>query len=46
MPRLYSARKIINTLRRAGFLVVSQKGSHVKLRKTIGQNAHSNSSKP
>lgn len=34
MPKLYSSRIIITTLRRAGFLIVSQKGSHIKMRKT------------
>ncbi len=33
MPKLYSARVIIATLERAGFSVVSQKGSHIKLTK-------------
>ena len=37
MPRLYSGRKIISALLKAGFLVVSQKGSHVKLRKLAGE---------
>lgn len=32
MPKLYSAREIVNALRRAGFETVSQKGSHIKLR--------------
>lgn len=32
MPRLYSGDKIIRALTRAGFSVVSIKGSHVKLR--------------
>lgn len=35
MPKLYSARVIINTLKRAGFEIVSQKGSHIKLRGII-----------
>lgn len=33
MPKLYSAREILSALQRAGFLVVSQKGSHIKLTK-------------
>lgn len=33
MPKLYSAREIIKALRRIGFVVVSQKGSHIKMRK-------------
>jgi len=32
MPRVYSGQKIIKALIRAGFYVVSTKGSHVKLR--------------
>lgn len=32
MPKRYSARKVIKTLERLGFRVVSQKGSHIKLR--------------
>lgn len=32
MSRLYSGQKIIKALTRAGFYVVSVKGSHVKLR--------------
>lgn len=32
MPRLYSGQKIIKALIRAGFYIVSTKGSHVKLR--------------
>lgn len=32
MPKLYSAREIINKFQRLGFTVVSQKGSHIKLR--------------
>ena len=33
MPKLYSAREIIKALQHAGFIVVSQRGSHIKLRK-------------
>ncbi len=33
MPKLYSARIVLNSLKRAGFLIVSQKGSHIKLTK-------------
>lgn len=32
MPKLYSAREIIKALKRAGFALISQKGSHIKLR--------------
>ena len=34
MPKLYSARQVIKVLKRLGFIIVSQKGSHIKLRKT------------
>lgn len=33
MPKLYSARIILSALQRAGFTIVSQKGSHIKLYK-------------
>ncbi|NCO88888.1 hypothetical protein AUK04_02755 [Candidatus Roizmanbacteria bacterium CG2_30_33_16] len=32
MPKLYSARDVLKTLQRAGFIIVSQKGSHIKLK--------------
>ncbi len=32
MPKTYSGQKIIKALIRAGFYIVSTKGSHVKLR--------------
>ena len=32
MSRLYSGQKIIKALTRAGFVIISTKGSHVKLR--------------
>lgn len=32
MPKLYSARDVIKALKRAGFVKVSQKGSHIKFR--------------
>lgn len=32
MPKLYPGKKIIKALIRAGFYIVSTKGSHVKLR--------------
>lgn len=35
MPKLYSARQIINTLRRSGFSITTQKGSHIKMRGII-----------
>ena len=34
MPKLYSSEQIIRTLEREGFLFVSQRGSHVKYRKS------------
>ena len=35
MPKLYSAKTILSTLERAGFIIVSQKGSHIKLQKRL-----------
>ena len=35
MPKLLSARQVLRALRRAGFEVVSQRGSHIKLKKPI-----------
>jgi len=32
MPRFYSGKQIVKVLKRAGFYVVSQKGSHLKMR--------------
>jgi len=32
MPKLYSAREVLRALQRAKFSIVSQKGSHIKLR--------------
>ena len=32
MPKFYSAKEIISVLSKAGFIVVSQKGSHIKLK--------------
>ena len=40
MSRLYSGEKIIKALIRAGFLLVSTKGSHVKLRGLRGNTLH------
>jgi predicted RNA binding protein YcfA (HicA-like mRNA interferase family) len=34
MPELYSSRHIQKVLEEQGFIVVSRKGSHIKLRKT------------
>lgn len=33
MPRLYNAKHILKTLEKYDFVVVSQKGSHLKLKK-------------
>ena len=34
MPKLYSSEQIVKTLEREGFAFVSQRGSHIKYRKT------------
>ena len=34
MPKLYSSTQVLKVLNRAGFVVVSQKGSHIKLKGT------------
>ena len=34
MPKLYSSARIIKALQRKGFIYISQKGSHVKFRKS------------
>jgi len=36
MPKRYSAKQIIKTLRKLGFRQVSQRGSHIKLRGVVG----------
>lgn len=33
MPKLYSSLQILNVLYKYGFIFISQKGSHIKLRK-------------
>lgn len=33
MPKLYSARQVAKALKRMDFVVISQKGSHIKFRK-------------
>lgn len=38
MPKLYSARTIIKALERNGFILIGQKGSHVKLRRKLGEH--------
>lgn len=37
MPRLYSSREVLTALSRAGFTIVSQKGSHIKLNLVRGK---------
>ena len=32
MPKLYSSREVIKAFKRAGFVEVSQKGSHLKMK--------------
>jgi predicted RNA binding protein YcfA (HicA-like mRNA interferase family) len=34
VPKLYSSQEIVKALERGGFVFVSQRGSHVKYRKT------------
>lgn len=38
MPKLYSARQVIKALQRLRFTIISQKGSHIKLRRVIEGN--------
>ena len=35
MPKLLGARQVLRALRRAGFEAVSQRGSHIKLKKSV-----------
>jgi predicted RNA binding protein YcfA (HicA-like mRNA interferase family) len=37
MPKLYSARVILSALKRADFIIISQKGSHIKLSKRVSK---------
>lgn len=39
MPKLYSARIILNALHRSGFSKISQRGSHIKLFKRDGDKS-------
>lgn len=39
MPKLYSARTVLSSLQRAGFSIISQKGSHIKLHKREGEKS-------
>ncbi|OGK10040.1 hypothetical protein A2767_00190 [Candidatus Roizmanbacteria bacterium RIFCSPHIGHO2_01_FULL_35_10] len=32
MPKIYSARIVLKALKKAGFVKISQKGSHIKLK--------------
>lgn len=32
MPKLYPARAVMKALKRAGFIIISQRGSHIKLK--------------
>jgi len=36
MPKLYSARQILNALLRADCIYIGQRGSHIKLRRALG----------
>ena len=36
MPKLYSAKVVIKAFKRADFAIISQKGSHIKLRGVRG----------
>jgi predicted RNA binding protein YcfA (HicA-like mRNA interferase family) len=38
MPKLYSSDRIVAVLQNNGFYYVSQKGSHVKFRRTVGKS--------
>lgn len=35
MPKRYSARELLNALKRLGFVIASQRGSHIKLKGLI-----------
>jgi predicted RNA binding protein YcfA (HicA-like mRNA interferase family) len=38
MPKLYSGVEVVKRLKRFGFETISQKGSHLKLRKSVGRS--------
>lgn len=40
MPKLYSARIILSAFQRANFSIISQKGSHIKLFKRVGDKSY------
>jgi len=37
MPKLYSSMKIIRVLKQHGFILISQRGSHLKYRRETGK---------
>lgn len=39
MPKLYSSLEIVNVLKKFNFIIVSQKGSHAKLKNDSGRTA-------
>ena len=39
MPKLYSARVVLSTLKKAGFVIIRQKGSHIKLYRRIAEKS-------
>ncbi len=40
MPKLYSGREVLKTLQRAGFVTVSQRRSHIKLKGLFHNQIH------
>lgn len=40
MPKLYSAKKVLAALKRNGFEIISQRGSHIKLSKKTPDNIY------
>jgi len=34
MPKLYASKTIVKVLQKKGFILISQKGSHIKMRKS------------
>lgn len=40
MPKLYSGKEVLRILKKKGFTVVSQKGSHIKLRGIRDEKLH------
>jgi predicted RNA binding protein YcfA (HicA-like mRNA interferase family) len=37
MPKLYSAKVVLSALQRADFVIIGQRGSHIKLQKVINE---------